>query len=98
MKEEYKGKMKILIAFGVLFLVVAILLALIFLDSKKTYTVQFDLNGGTLLGGSLEQRVLHGHDAVPPNVTKEGAYYRPQIRLLGDRRNDIRPPSRQKRK
>ena len=55
-------------------LVVAILLALIFLDSKKTYTVQFDLNGGTLLGGSLEQRVLHGHDAVPPNATKEGAY------------------------
>lgn len=74
MKEEYKGRMKILIAFGILFLVVAILLALIFLDSKKTYTVQFDLNGGTLLGGSLEQRVLHGHDAVPPNATKDGAY------------------------
>ncbi len=76
MKEEYKGRMKILIAFGILFLVVAILLALIFLDSKKTYTVEFDLNGGTLLGGSLVQRVLQGQDAVPPSVVKDGAYLR----------------------
>ncbi len=76
MREEHKGKMKILIAFGVLFLVVAILLALIFLDSKKSYTVEFDLNGGTLLGGSLVQRVLQGQDAVPPSVVKDGAYLR----------------------
>ena len=76
MREEYKGRMKILIAFGILFLVVAILLALIFFDSKKTYTVEFDLNGGTLLGGSLVQRVLQGQDAVPPSVVKDGAYLR----------------------
>ena len=76
MKEEYKGRMKILIAFGILFLVVAILLGLIFLDSKKTYIVEFDLNGGTLLGGSLTQRVLQGQDAVPPSVVKDGAYLR----------------------
>ena len=62
MKEKYKGKTKILIAFGILFLVVSVLLALIFLDSKKSYTVTFDLDGGILLNGSLEQHVLQGQD------------------------------------
>lgn len=76
MKEKYRGRVKILIAFGILFLVVSVLLGIIFLDSKKTYTVEFDLNGGTLLGGSLEQRVLQGQDAVPPSVVKDGAYLR----------------------
>ena len=76
MKEKYRGRMKILVVFGLLFLVVSVLLALIFFDSKKTYTVEFDLNGGTLLGGSVEQRVLQGQDAVPPSVVKDGAYLR----------------------
>ncbi len=76
MKEKYRGRFKILIAFGILFLLVSVLLALIFFDSKKTYTVEFDLNGGTLLGGSLEQRVLQGQDAIPPSVVKDGAYLR----------------------
>ncbi len=76
MKEKHNGKLKILIAFGILFLVVSVILALIFLDSKKSYTVKFDLNGGTLLGGSLEQHVLQGQDAIPPSVVKDGAYLR----------------------
>ena len=76
MKNKYKGRFKILLAFGILFLVVSILLTLIFLEGKKTYTVEFDLDGGTLLGGSLEQRVLQGQDAIPPSVVKDGAYLR----------------------
>lgn len=76
MKDKYKGRMKILFAFGILFLVVSILLAIIFLDSKKTYTVEFDLNGGTLLNGSLVQRVMQGQDAIPPSVAMNGAYLR----------------------
>ena len=76
MQNKYRGRFKILIAFGILFLLVSVLLALIFFDSKKTYTVEFDLAGGTLLSGSLEQRVLQGQDAVPPSVVKDGAYLR----------------------
>jgi len=76
MKNGYNGRFKILIVFSILFLLVAVLLALIFLDGKKTYTVEFDLDGGTLLGGSLEQRVMQGQDAVPPSVVKDGAYLR----------------------
>ena len=76
MQSKYKGRMKILIVFGLLFLIVSVLLMLIFLDSKKTYTVQFDPNGGTVLSGSLEQRVLQGQDAVPPSVVMDGAVLR----------------------
>ena len=76
MKTKHPGKTKIIIAFGILFLLVSILLAIIFLDSKKTYTVTFDPNGGTVLSGSLEQRVMQGQDAVPPSVVMDGAVLR----------------------
>ena len=76
MKGIFNGKLKIVIAFGILFLVVSILLTLIFFESKKSYTVKFDLNGGILLSGSLEQRVLQGQDAIPPSTVKDGAYLR----------------------
>ena len=76
MGNKYHGRFKILFAFSILFLLVAVLLTLIFLEGKKTYTVEFDLDGGTLLGGSLEQRVMQGQDAVPPSVVKDGAYLR----------------------
>lgn len=76
MKYKYTGKLKIIIAFGLLFLIVSILLMLIFLEGKKTYTVQFDPNGGTVLSGSLEQHVMQGQDAVPPSIVKDGAYLR----------------------
>ena len=76
MKTKHPGKTKIIIAFGILFLLVSILLGIIFLDSKKTYTVTFDPNGGTVLSGSLEQRVMQGQDAVPPSVVMDGAVLR----------------------
>ena len=74
MKEHHSGKLKILIVFSILFLAIVILLALIFFEGKKTYTVRFELDGGTLLGGSLEQRITQGQDAVPPKVVKDGAF------------------------
>lgn len=76
METKNRGRFKILLAFGILFLLVSVLLTLIFLEGKKTYTVEFDLDGGTLLGGSLEQRVMQGQDAIPPSVVKDGAYLR----------------------
>lgn len=74
MKEKFNGKMKIVIIFSALFLVIATLLFLIFNEGKKSYTVTFDLDGGTLLNGSLEQTIIHGQDANPPTVVKDGAY------------------------
>ena len=41
---------------------------------KKTYTVKFDLNGGTLISGELEQTVAQGKNATPPTVAKDGCY------------------------
>ncbi len=76
MKKINTGKWKILIIFGTLFLAVCILLLLIFYQGKKTYTVTFDLDEGTLISGSLEQRITQGQDAVPPTVVKDGAYLR----------------------
>lgn len=74
MKTQLKGRWKILIIFGVLFVTVCLLLFMIFNEGKKTYTVTFDLDGGILIGGSLEQRVTQGQNATPPNVAKDGAY------------------------
>ena len=76
MKENYKGKWKIIIAFAILFVVVVTLLVLVFYAGKKSYTVTFDLNGGTLISGSLEQHVVRGQDATPPTAVMEGAYLR----------------------
>ena len=76
MKEKTRGKIKIILIFSILFLVISILLLLIFYEGKKSYTVQFDLDGGTLISGSLEQTVTHGHDATPPTVVKDGAFLR----------------------
>lgn len=76
MKSKYKGRTKIIIAFSILFLVISVLLVLIFMEGKKSYTVRFELDGGTLLSGSLEQHVMQGQDAVPPSVVKDGAFLR----------------------
>ncbi len=70
-----KEKLKVSILLGAEFLAIAIILLLIFFAGKKSYTVTFDLNGGTLIAGDLEQRVTQGHDANPPQVTKEGHYF-----------------------
>lgn len=74
--EHHKGKHKIIITFAILFMSVLLLLALVFFAGKKTYVVRFDLNGGTLISGSLEQHITQGQDAVPPAVVKDGAYLR----------------------
>ena len=76
MKGKYRGRLKILITFGILFFIVSVLLMLIFLESKKSYTVEFDPNGGTVLSGSLVQHVMQGQDAVPPSVVMDGAVLR----------------------
>ena len=69
-----KDKLKIIITFAILFSAVLVLLLLIFFAGKKTYTVRFDLDGGTLISGSLEQHVTQGQNASPPVVVKDGAY------------------------
>ena len=74
MNEKHNGKFRIIVIFTALFMVVSVLLLLIFYEGKKSYTVQFDLDGGTLISGSLVQEVVHGQDATPPTVVKDGAY------------------------
>ena len=58
MKTKYRGRFKILLVFGILFLLVSVLLTLIFLEGKKTYTVEFDLDGGSMFGGTLIQNPI----------------------------------------
>ena len=69
------SKIKLFIILGVEFIAVVVMLLLIFLSGKQTYTVQFDLNGGTLLSGDLVQTVRQGNDATPPKTTKDGCYF-----------------------
>jgi len=71
-----KDKIKIYLILGIEFIAIAILLVLIFFAGKKSYTVTFDLNGGTLLSGDTVQRVTQGHNANPPAAAKEGHYLR----------------------
>ena len=70
-----KHKLKIIIVFASFFVTVAVLLLLIFFQGKKSYTVTFELDGGTLISGSLVQTVTRGQNASPPSVTKEGCYF-----------------------
>ena len=69
LKESEK---RLIAVFSILFLTVVILLLLIFVSGKKTYTVTFDLDGGTLVSGEVVQKVLRGESATPPKVTKDG--------------------------
>ena len=71
-----KQKVKLAIILGAEFLAIAIVLLLIFFSTKKQYTITFDLNGGTLISGSLVQSVTQGHNATPPSAVKEGHYLR----------------------
>lgn len=76
MTRRHGGKLKIIITFTILFVTVFLLMLLIFFAGKKTHIVQFDLDGGTLISGVLEQHITQGQDAVPPNVVKDGSYLR----------------------
>lgn len=72
MKINHKVKLGIIIA--VEFIAVTVILLLVFFAGKKTYKVTFDLNGGTLISGDLEQTVRQGNSATPPRAVKEGCY------------------------
>ncbi len=74
-KTVMKQKVKLLIILSVEFAAIAAMLLMIFFAGKKTYTVTFDLNGGTLLSGELVQRVTQGQNASPPQATKDGCYF-----------------------
>ena len=69
-----KPKLRLFIIVGVEFLVIALILTLIFFAGKKSYTVTFDLDGGTLISGELVQEVTQGGNATPPNAVKDGCY------------------------
>ena len=71
---KLKQKVKLSIIIGVEFAAIVAVLLLIFFAGKKTYTVTFDLNGGTLVGGELVQEVSQGKNATPPQAVKEGCY------------------------
>ena len=71
-----KHKIKLGIILGVEFVAIIVILALIFFAGKKTYTVTFDLNGGVLISGDLEQTVAQGKSATAPTVAKDGCYLR----------------------
>ena len=73
---KMKQKIKLGIVLGVEFVAIAVILILVFLAGKKTYTVTFDLNGGTLISGELVQSVPQGKNATPPTVAKDGCYLR----------------------
>lgn len=69
-----KQKIKLGIILGVEFVAITLILLLIFFAGKKSYTVTFDLNGGTLISGELQQVVPQGKSATPPTVAKDGCY------------------------
>ena len=71
-----KQRAKLAIILGIEFIAIAVVLILIFFSTKKQYTITFDLDGGTLISGSLVQNVTQGHNATPPTAVKEGHYLR----------------------
>lgn len=73
-KETLKKHYKLIIILTVEFIAFAVLLLLVFLAGKKTYTITFDVNGGTLLSGEISQRIVQGQNATPPSVAKDGHY------------------------
>lgn len=74
LKETLKKHYKLIIILTIEFIAFAVLLLLVFLAGKKTYTITFDLNGGTLLSGETTQRIVQGQSATPPQVAKDGHY------------------------
>ena len=74
--KNLKQKTKLIIILAIEFIAIIAILALIFFAGKKTHTVTFDLNGGILLSGEVEQRVTQGQNATPPSVAKYGHYLR----------------------
>ncbi len=76
---ENKKNIQLIVFLAIQFVIVAVILLLILFWGSKpaadiSYTVTFDLDGGTLVSGDLVQTVKSGESAVPPKATKEGAY------------------------
>ena len=72
--KEKKQRVKLIIILAVEFIAIFTVLMLILFAGKKSYTVKFDLDGGILLSGDVEQRVVQGQSATPPTVAKYGHY------------------------
>ena len=73
-KTRLKQKTKLILILSIEFIAIITVLLLILFAGKKTHTVTFDLNGGILISGELEQRVTQGQSATPPTVAKYGHY------------------------
>ena len=83
-KEKLKNnmaKIRLILILGIAFIAIITILLLMLFAGKKTYTVTFDLNGGVLISGDVEQRVIQGQSATPPTVAKYGHYL---LRWSGD--------------
>lgn len=70
-----KKNIKIIVFVSVQLAIVMTIIFLVLFAGKKYYTVEFDVNGGTLISGNLVQSVRYGQSANPPEVTKDGAYF-----------------------
>ena len=73
-KKLLSQQAKLIIILGAEFIAITAILMLILFAGKKSHTVTFDLNGGILISGDLEQRVTQGQSATPPTVAKYGHY------------------------
>ena len=71
-----RKRIMLIIILALEFIAVLSVVLLILFAGKKSHTVTFDLNGGILLGGEVEQRVTQGQSANPPAVAKYGHYLR----------------------
>ncbi len=69
-----KKNFKLIMFISIQLVIVLTIILLVLFAGKKTYTVTFDLNGGTYISGSLVQTIRYGQSATPPEVTKDGAF------------------------
>lgn len=67
-------RFRLYIFIGLEALAVFIIFLLILFAGRKNYTVTFDVNGGEVISGEVEQSVRRGGTATPPNVAREGCY------------------------
>lgn len=72
--KNLKQKTKLILILAVEFIAIITILLLVLFAGKKTHTVTFDLDGGILISGDLEQRVTQGQSATPPTAAKYGHY------------------------
>lgn len=75
-RKEIKNKKKIMLLALLLLLFITILsFSIYFLnkdDETNYYTVTFEINGGSLISGNLNQQIKEGENANAPSLTKTG--------------------------